>query len=216
MSSNFLARMFTKFCEHGVSDRANFLKNTAVVGWALSSLAQTCSIFFNDKIPSKEKRFLIPQEVFDGLINATLFWFITSKAVNFGKLMVLKKYFLPKSIAPLMEKFTPKGRDIEKLKAGFTNHIKAVGDKVQLKIANDAIEGMGVATGIVGAIISNNIITPILRNKLASMYQKKEIAKMSDTAPLNPHFGNLEYSKYDFSKPRKTPTFGSYSGGMKI
>lgn len=216
MSSNFLARMFTKFCELGVSDRANFLKNTAVVGWALSSLAQTCSIFFNDKIPSKEKRFLIPQEIFDGLINATLFWFITSKAVNFGKLAVLKKLVLPKSLAPLMEKFTPQGKDIDKLKTAFLNHIKTVGDKTHLKTAKDAIEGMGVATGIAGAILSNNIITPLLRNKLASMYQKKEIAKINDNAPLNPHFGNIEYSKYDFSKPRKSQSFGSYSGTMRV
>ena len=50
-----LVKMFTKFCEQGVSDRANFLKNTAVVGWALSSLAQTFAILFNDKMPKKEQ-----------------------------------------------------------------------------------------------------------------------------------------------------------------
>lgn len=216
MSGNFLMKMFTKFCEHGVSDRANFLKNTAVIGWALSSLAQTCAIFFNDKIPSKEKRFLIPQEIFDGLINATLFWFITSKAVNFGKLLVLKKHVLPKTIAPLMESFKPVGRNIDKLKAGFLNHLKIFGNKAHLKTATNAIEGMGVATGIAGAIVSNNIVTPLLRNKLASIYQKKELAKMNDNAPLNPHFGKLEYGKYDFSKPHKSLSFGSYTGSMKI
>ena len=80
-----------KLAECGLADRANFLKNIAVIGWVLSSFAQTCAIVFNDKIPTKEKRFLVPQEIFDGITNATLFWFITSKATDFGKTLILKK-----------------------------------------------------------------------------------------------------------------------------
>ena len=75
---------------------------------------------------------------------------------------------------------------------------------------------MGVVVGIIGAIISNNIITPILRNKLAGMWQKRELERASHNAPLNPHFGNIEYDKYKFQKPVKPVAFGSYSGGMKI
>ena len=211
-----LIKTFTKFCEQGVSDRANFLKNTAVIAWALSSLAQTCAIFFNDKMPKKEKRFLIPQEIFDGLINATLFWFITSKAANFGKMLVLKKQVLPKSLTKLLDNFKPAGNDIGAMKDSFIGHIRKVGTRTDVKTAQNAIEGMGVAVGIIGAIISNNIITPILRNKLAGMWQQREQEKASHHAPLNPHFGNIDYNKYDFRKPLKAPAFGSYSGGMKI
>ena len=59
-----------------------FLKNIAVIGWILSSAAQTCAVIFNNDIPQKEKKFLVPQEILDGIINCTLFWFITSKAYN--------------------------------------------------------------------------------------------------------------------------------------
>jgi len=189
--ANLSKDIFTKFCQQGVSDRANFLKNIAVVGWVLSSLAQTCAIFFNDKLPSKEKRFLIPQEIFDGLINCTLFWFITSKATNLGKLLVLKKHVLPKTISKAMETFVPKGKDIAKLKESFLAHLNKKGNPSQIKVAKDAIEGLGVFSGIVGAIIATNIVTPILRNKLASNWQKKEMQKVADNAPLNPYFGYI-------------------------
>lgn len=213
---SFFTKAFTKFCEQGVSDRANFLKNTAVVGWALSSLAQTCAIFFNDKIPKKEKRFLIPQEIFDGIINATLFWFITSKAANLGKKLVLKKYVLPKSLVSLTKDFKVSGSDIETMKDSFIGHIKKIGTNADIKTANNAIEGTGVAVGIIGAVLSNNIITPILRNKLAGMWQKREQEKATLNAPLNPHYGNIDYDKYKFQKPAKSVAFGTYSGGLKI
>lgn len=212
----FFTKMFTRFCEQGVSDRANFLKNAAVIGWALSSLAQTCAIFFNDKMPKKEKRFLIPQEIFDGLINATLFWFITSKAANLGKMLVLKKHVLPKSLINLTENFKVSGHDIGLMKDSFIGHIKKVGSSADVKTAQNAIEGMGVAVGIAGAIISNNIVTPLLRNKFAGMYQKRELEKANENAPLNPNFGNIDYNKYNFKKPTKPVSFGAYSGSIKI
>ena len=215
IKSSFV-NLITKFCEQGVTDRANFLKNTAVVAWALSSLAQTCAILFNDKMPSKEKRFLIPQEIFDGLINATLFWFITSKAANFGKNLVLKKHVLPKSLVNLMDGYKPSGATIDKMKDSFIGHLKKVGTPADVKTAQNVIEGMGVAVGLVGAIISNNIVTPLLRNKLAGMWQQKSLKKEVENAPLNPHFGNIDYKKYDFTKPLKSPSFGTYSTGMKI
>ncbi|MCQ2957469.1 MAG: hypothetical protein MJ180_01045 [Candidatus Gastranaerophilales bacterium] len=206
---NLGKRIFTHFCQQGIADRANFLKNVAVAGWALSSLAQTCAIIFNDKIPSKEKKFLIPQEIIDGIANVTLFWFISSKATDFGKKLILNKRILPKSIAKLTENFkVPKG-SISEMKSAFIKHIKKVGTSFDVKTADDAIEGMGVLTGIVGAILSNNICTPLIRNKLASVVQKKELIKERHVN-LNPNYGNLDYKKYKFDNltaPSKTVTF---------
>ena len=189
--NNFCQNILNKFCQQGISDRANFLKNIAVIGWILSSLAQTCAVIFNDKIPSKEKRFLVPQEIFDGLANATLFWFITSKATDFGKKLILKKIVLPKSLVNVMNDFTTKAKDIPKLKEKFLAHIKKYGTKENLKTAEMSIEGMGVLSGITGAIFANNIITPIVRNKLAGICQKKEMDRVKENAPLNPYYGNV-------------------------
>ena len=209
---NFATNIFRKLCENGVADRANFLKNIAVVGWVLSSLAQTCSIIFNDKIPAKEKKFLIPQEIFDGLTNATLFWFITSKATDFGKLLVLKKHVIPKAISETIKTFIPKGNNIAVLKEALFNHVKLFGNPEQLKTAKNAVEGMGVLTGLIGAVISNNIVTPLVRNKLAGICQQKNIIKENSNAPLNPYFGQLDFSKYDFEKLASAPKVATFKG----
>ncbi len=188
--TNFFRNALTKFCQQGVTDRANFLKNIGLIGWILSSLAQTTALIFNDKIPAKEKRFLVPQEIFDGLTNATLFWFITSKATDLGKSLVLKKIVMPKSISKIMESFTPNTKNIVKLKDAFLAHAQSLGGKRAVKKANTAIEGMGVLTGITGAVLANNIVTPLVRNKLAGICQKKEMQKYNDNAPLNPYYGS--------------------------
>lgn len=197
------------FVEQGVQNRAVFLKNIAVCGWVLSSFAQTCGIIFNDKIPAKEKRFLVPQEIFDGLINATLFWFVTSKATNFGKKLVLNKKILPKKYAEIFETFKPNCKNLEELNNAFTKHIDSFGKSIEAAEAKNFVEGMGVITCIGGAIIANNIITPIVRNKLAGICQKKEMEKIGEKTYLNPNFGNIDYNKYNYIKNRTFPTFAS-------
>lgn len=201
--TSFCRKIFTKFCEQGVTDRATFIKNITVVGFVLSSIAQTTAIIFNEKIPTKEKKFLVPQEIADGMINATLFWIIASKAVNFGKSLILTKKILPKSLAPFMKNYQPQGRDIYTLKENFMKYLSSQTNSENLKLADNVIEGMGVVTGIAGAILTNNILTPILRNKLAGNFQQKEIEKMENNPPLNPYYSNFNFSKYNFNKPVK-------------
>jgi len=186
MMMNF-KNLMIKFCRQGVTDRANFIKNITVVGFVLSSLAQVFAIYFNDKIPSKEKKFLIPQEIFDGLINSTIFYFLTSKAVDFGKLLVLKKKILPKSIANIMKTFIPNGKDVASLQTGFLAHLKKESTAENLKFAKNFIDGMGVMTGIGGAILTNNVVTPIIRNKLAAVYQQNNLPTVNIN---NPTFAN--------------------------
>ena len=117
--ANFGRNIITKLAQQGLNDRANFLKNIAVIGWVLSSLAQTCAVVFNDKIPTKEKRFLVPQEIFDGITNATLFWFITSKSTDFGKSLILKKKIIPANLTNALKNYVPKGKTIAQLKNNF-------------------------------------------------------------------------------------------------
>ena len=206
---NFCQNIFNKFCQQGITDRANFLKNIAVIGWVLSSLAQTTALILNDKIPSKEKKFLIPQEIYDGLANITLFWFITSKATDFGKKLVLKKIVMPKSLTKILDNFTPKGKNILQLKENFLAHISKFGTAKDLKIANKAIDGMGVLAGITGAVIANNIVTPLVRNKLAGIYQKKQVNKISKSPLLNPYYGDINLNNKS-SQQYKLNTFKGF------
>ena len=200
--ANFGRNIITKLAHQGLNDRANFLKNIAVIGWVLSSLAQTCAVVFNDKIPTKEKRFLVPQEIFDGITNATLFWFITSKSTDFGKSLILKKKIIPANLTNALKNYVPKGKTIAQLKNNFLKHFNASKEIAHLaKEAQQSVEGMGILTGLVGAIVANNIITPFVRNKLAGMYQQKETIKANEKTYLNPNFGNIDYSRYNYTKP---------------
>lgn len=212
--TSFCQKIFTKFCEQGVTDRASFIKNITVVGFILSSVAQTTALIFNEKIPTKEKKFLVPQEIADGIINATLFWVIASKAVNFGKSLILTKKVLPKSLVPFMKNYQPQGKDIAILKENFLKHLSSQTNSENIKLADNTIEGMGVVTGIAGAILTNNILTPILRNKLASNFQQKEIEKMENNPPLNPYYSTFNFSNYNFNKPISPVT--SYHPVVKI
>ena len=74
-------------------------------------------------------------------------------------------------------------------------------EKALIKDANQSIEGMGILTGLAGAIVANNIITPIVRNKLAGICQQKETQKANEKIYLNPNYGNIDYSKYNYTKP---------------
>ena len=59
------------------NDPGKMLVHTGVIGWALSSMAQVFAIVLNDKIPKKQKLFLIPQEIADACVNIMSFYVIS-------------------------------------------------------------------------------------------------------------------------------------------
>ena len=152
------------------------LVHTGVLGWILSSAAQVAAVVFNDKISSKEKMFLIPQECADAAVNILSFYVITSsfknlasKLVSTGKLTTKPiKDFLVKQGANTSEHIGKLGFNIENM-ASFSEI------KNEYKPFKN---GVDVVASTVGSIISCNIITPVLRNQYAAKKQKEAIAKM--------------------------------------
>ncbi|HCB10663.1 MAG TPA: hypothetical protein DEO94_00590 [Cyanobacteria bacterium UBA11991] len=148
---------------------AKMLIHTGVIGWIMSSAAQIFAIAINDKIPKKEKMFMIPQEAADAMINILSFYTITqgvtslmAKAVKCGKITpkIIKELGFGKKLGQFsfnMPKSLPK--NVKTDFASFQN-------------------GMGVLATLVGSIISCNIVTPILRNMYASHKQQTQLAKM--------------------------------------
>ncbi len=72
-----LLSMLRKLSSNNYKNQANMLIVTSAIGWFLSSLGQIAAILCNDKIPQKEKSFLIPQEAFDGIVNIATFLSVT-------------------------------------------------------------------------------------------------------------------------------------------
>ena len=186
------------------------LVHTGVLGWILSSAAQVTAVMFNDKISAKEKLFLIPQECADAGVNIISFYLVTntlknigSKLVSTGKLATpkIKQYIKQNNLTEEIGKITT---DIKK---GMTGDIR--------EHYTDFKNGVDVITSTAGAILSCNIITPILRNQYAANKQKEILAKKN----ANIKSPSLEYTS--FHKPLRMTdyqlnAYSKYSSNMKI
>ena len=76
--NNYIYKKFAK-------DMGASLIVLGVAGWTFSALGQLGMIALNKNIDKKEKKFLIPQEIADGVVNVTLFYTICAgikKAVD--------------------------------------------------------------------------------------------------------------------------------------
>lgn len=206
---------------------ASLLKITAAIGWTLSALGQIGAILWNDKIPDKEKKFMIPQEALDAVINIGLFCFFTHGFEKLGKNLVKTGKIIPKAVfkdtnytkvIKEVEKETNKKlKDVLSKKGSLQNPQNAE----SLETFSDALTTL---FSIGGSILASNIITPVARNFAASKYQayrmKKEV-EIPETKPeikiaakQNPTKTNDTVKNYYKGKLNKPGT--NFSSGMKV
>ncbi|MBO7672267.1 hypothetical protein J6S88_02535 [bacterium] len=200
-------KIFAKLAEIYSKDPGRMLLHTGTIGWILSCAAQTIAIATNDKIDKKQKAYLIPQEIFDGLVNIVSFYVLTKSFKDIFLKLVSTGKLANKSIMKFLQK------------NNLTNKIGKMDFNIE-KLANySEIEpeyrafkdGVGVVSSTIGSIISCNIVTPILRNKLAnapSRVLREEMDKM-DKEKQNPV---QSYNSY------RSPmaSYMNHAGGMKI
>lgn len=171
MFDNLKLKIYDKYSENP----GKLMVFAGTMGWALSCLAQLGAVVFNDKLTSKDKKFLIPQEIADGVLNVGLFFVITQglyakvdKMVNSGKIM-------------FSEMKKPLEKELAKRKMTLSQALKENGGKISNiltdKIAKDNFiklkGGMALSAALLGSIVSCNVITPLIRNFVASKWQKK-------------------------------------------
>lgn len=218
LSNSYIFQKYSK-------DPGNMLVHTGVIGWFLSSAAQIFAIAINDQLSPKEKMFLIPQEIADAVVNCVSFYtftngvkYIGKKLTNTGKLRNKAVSEILKDRGLILEKGQQRldGKvyagdwnfDITKLD-GYKEHIEK-----DFKPFNNGVE---VATGLVGSIISSNLITPIFRNYYAAHKQKSLVARTeakqeikqdakplppkTESAPINaPQVSFANYQKMAYSR----------------
>ncbi len=105
--SNIKTHIYNKYS----SDPSKILIHTSVLGWILSSLAQIGAIFVNDKIDSKDKAFLIPQEFADACVNIGAYLLITTMFTRVSKKLVKTGRFRTSSI----DEFCRKNKFFERI-----------------------------------------------------------------------------------------------------
>ena len=182
------------------------LIHTGVIGWILSSLAQTVAIATNDKISREQKSFLIPQELADAMVNIVSFYAITQSVSSLTKKMVKTGKLLPKSVREFFSKKEQKLGD-------WNTNVKELltknnATKEITGSYNDFHNGADVIATTVGSIISCNIVTPIIRNNIAAHGQKNIMNK----------YDSKNKSSYNttYKAPRINDYMGNSGSNMKI
>lgn len=164
-SLNWMAKSFAK-------DTSKMFIITGVAGWTLSSLAQIMTVAVNPKIKDEQKMFLIPQEFSDAVVNIGSFFLIsqlTKKTV--AKLFSTGKFTTKKVRTFLNEHKDIYGDKVGKIDFDLDSALKYESEALRKSHANIKNLGTTIATVSAG-ILASNIITPILRNKMASTVQK--------------------------------------------
>ncbi len=198
---NYISRNFSK-------DPSKMLIVTGVMGWTLSSVAQIGAILINPKISKEKKSFLIPQEFADALVNIGMFFLFTQVA----KKTVSKLFTTGKFKTASTKKFIEQNQNLFKDKIGKLDfNIESIlpKDKGNLYSNYKLTKAFAETVATVGAgVISSNIITPIVRNEMASAMQKNYINYKKSTE-------NQEIKKPEIKlQSVPAPNFKSY--GMRI
>lgn len=165
-------------------DASKMLIWTGVAGWTLSSLAQISAILFNPKLSKEQKSFLIPQEFADAAVNIGTFFAVTQMVKKTTAKLFSTGKFAPQSVRKYLNKNKELYKDkIGKIDFDLDEVLKA--DNLFPKNEYWTTKNFVTSVATVSAgVLSSNIITPIVRNQMASNMQKKYINN-KDTRPLN-------------------------------
>ncbi|MEI8377903.1 MAG: hypothetical protein WCF95_05125 [bacterium] len=170
---NWAQKTFDKIIKAAQSkDVGKTLAVTGSIGWGLSCLAYTGALVFNKEIPSDQKKFLVPQELADGVINVGLFWIFTNEFNKKANKLVNEGKILPKALKDRV-------LEIRKMNSGnippletFEKHLEKsndIGKFMEFKRSFPAL------VSITGSIIAANIVTPLVRNIVASKFQQTHV-----------------------------------------
>ena len=195
MNNNLFEKALEWVCDNFKKDTSKMLVITGTIGWALSSLAQIMAIVVNPKINSDQKTFLIPQETLDAIINVCGFFGITM----FTKKAIAKLASTGKIAPQKVRDFLNQNKDLYKDKVGKVDFDLDEVLKNNSKFPDNSYytyKNFVTTVGTVGAgVLSSNIVTPLLRNAMASKVQKScnEI-KNNQKPNNNPYNRNINYS----------------------
>lgn len=155
-----------------------------IIGTITSSIAQQIGIKANKNLSEETKSFLINQEENDCMLSAGLTWLTGTGSKKLVMKLTEKGYLLNNKVR--------NAADVVAIKNGMTHRqlaksgfYKVEGIRPELNICLDELkplkrdfrrcqEGLAVVAAVGAAILTTNLIVPILRNKLARPIKQKE------------------------------------------
>lgn len=168
--------------KHYGQESGKMIVHTGIITWAMASLAQVGAVVFNDKIPKEQKKFLVPQEIADGVINILAFYAVTNSMKSLAGRLVSTGKWSNNAI----RKFVCKNAPNLKMGELSTNLAKTFKNNEDFyKVYSPFKNGVDMISTTTGSIIACNAITPFLRNSIGSKQQKKSLAKNGLNNELN-------------------------------
>lgn len=186
---NQTKNLITRLANYALEHPASFLKRTAAVNFSVGSVGLIIGMLINDKIPAKEKRFMISQEAVEGCLDLGVFLVVASAFEKAGRWLVKTKRLLPHI----------EGLGKEQVKEAVTKFFLNPKNPQGLSIAAEGrirtiIKASEVGAGLLGTILAFNLITPLIRNKLASKLEKKFEKKVDKTQTYSPILPAVSFS----------------------
>ena len=113
-------------------DGGKMLIHMGALGWVLSSLAQIGVVATDKNISKKDKKFLVPQEICDGLTNVVLYYTVSQVIKGSGDYLINNGYLLTdeayKALSFIKDESVPSRAAIKGIKELFNNR-NVVGKK---------------------------------------------------------------------------------------
>ena len=179
-----------RFILNHVDSASTMLVFMGIIGTITSSIAQQIGIRVNPNIPDDKKSFLINQEEKDCMLSAGLTWLTGTGSKKLVMKLTDNGFLLNDKIRTVADNIAWKhGMTHRELaKSGF---YKVKGDLPNLNICMPQFknlkrdfrrcqEGLSVIAAVGAAILTTNLIVPILRNKLARPAKPKQDTTLSN------------------------------------
>ncbi|MBR6163996.1 hypothetical protein IKQ26_08950 [bacterium] len=203
-----------KFILNHVDSASTMLVLMGIIGTITSSVAQQIGIKANKNIPEDKKAFLINQERNDCMLSAGLTWLTGTSSKQIVKFFTNRGYLLNDNVRKVSDAIASMNGMTHKelAKTGFFNPAKTGNSlnisqyKGLMRRMERCREGISIIATIGAAILTTNLLVPILRNKLS-----KPALKSDETPKLSVKMAsNLNSNKFVSAYP----TY--YSSSMKI
>lgn len=169
-------KLLDEIAKQSTYNTANALIFLAAGGWLASSLAQVAGIYFNKNYTKEQKSFMIPQELADAFVNIGAFLLVTKSLKSLTSKMVETGKLTPKSIQTFLRE---KGLLSERGKFDF-NVTEVEGFHRCRQTYNNFKTVAESTAALVGGVVSSNIITPVLRNKIAAKRRHSLMEKLNE------------------------------------
>lgn len=194
--------------KHYGQESGKLIVHTGVVTWTMASLAQIAAVAFNNKIPSDQKKFLVPQEIADGVVNIFAFYAVTNSMKQLAGRLISTGKWSNASIRKFVAEHPSKEIKMGELSTNLAKTYK--GNEDFYKAYSPFKNGVDMIATTIGSVISCSAIAPFIRNPLGAMQQKRSIQKDSERIANQQTYSQSK--KVDFQS-RVNPY---YSGSMKI